>query len=985
MSNSYPDVSFTLLRSNTTPLTKSYSLKNGVLEKQSPGVLSNGTAERIEINLSEIIEFFSLLNDHQAISHGSFGKKSAQITTKSRADGVISIARSTDYFSYEEGKPALILLDHDQDPKSQAVNSPQELLTKIEKIIPEIKNAAWVSKPSASAGIVDSDGNELTKDSGVHIYIVAKDGSDIPRFLSVLFQRLIVDVHGYPYITTTGTILVRTVIDKAVASPERIDYVAPAILEDGLFRNEIETHHSPGTMLDTTLLKSLSLEEETRFNAKCEEIKRSVQREADDIRSKYIERRSQEAGVSSNDIRRQLEIADNGVLADNHQILTDDGTVVRVEEILRDPGQWGGQTFHDPIEPDRGPNKAKIFFNDDGSVIMHSFIHGERNFTLREANPKGKLGETLKWAQSAPQGEVLKDWPKRVLYLSFSDQKLVIDQVLTRAPDGITKTHLNEELETLQIAKQEERIQKNIAKDGTHRINWIPSKVHKIMRDIKNTLSNEEEENTLYNYSSNLITIKQVSSKLLHSLKEEQSPQMKPLLFHMKRAILSTRLLETFTFTRSTAEGPQKIPPPTQVANNLLEDPYELKNLQGIQSWPTITQEGRLLITPGYDIKTELYVSFDYSLINQINTHPSQKDAAESLKWLQDTLYTEFPFETDNDRDAVICALLTAVMIRVLSSAPGFLFLAPIQASGKTTLIEIIFRAVFGEPAGASRWHDKEEEMGKTILAVLREGHPGIVYDNITCGAQIDSAEVAKLISGDQYQNRILGVSETAKLPAHILVTASGNQVSVIGDLMTRMLPIRLTPNDEDPSQRRFKRPNILTWVEEQRGIILGHALTILTAHLHSNGQPISITPTRFPEWDRTARTALIKAGGKDPAVLFERNKEEDNEGPAIATFINGLHSHYKGSQFTVKDLLKITLMSRENPTPEVVRTQPIMDGLTELLEGGKPESRLLATILKRIDSRVVGNLKLIKARTKGSGGVNKYRVIQIVEVEQTA
>jgi len=981
MSNSYPDVSFTLLRSNTTPLTKSYSLKNGNLEKLGLGVLSNGTAKRIDINLSDLTELFSELNVNQAISHGSFGKESAQITTKSRADGVTSIARSTNYFSYEAGEPALILLDHDQDPNSPSVNSPQELLAKIEKIIPEIKDAAWVSKPSASAGIVDSDGNELTKDSGVHIYLVAMDGSDIPRFLRVLYQRLIMGGDGYPYITTTGTILVRTVIDKAVASPERIDFVAPANLSDGLSRSEIQTHSSPGSMLDTSLLSSLSPDETRRFDEICQEIKHERESEARTVREAYIASRAQETGRHTRDIRNQLELADNGALAEDHILLADDGTEIAVKGLLSDPNRWDGETFHDPLEPEQGSNKAKVYFNDNGSIILHSFIHGGGNYTLRSPSFEDSLEDALLWVDSASQNEVMKGWTTRTAHLNRKNHTQMITRVHKRAPDDVTKEELKDELKTHLRDRKELALSNEIEENETTRIDWIPQHLDAIVESVTSILSQEEGDRTLYDHGGSLVQ-NRVSQP--NPMDTQNSGVPKTLLFPMTKSVLTARLLESFTFISHTDRGPKKIISPPPIVRYLVDAPFGLKPLKAIQSWPTVTPTGHLLHQQGYDPQTELYVTYSPELLDHYPHSPTHKDATASLEWLRDELLADFPFREDSDRDGVIAALLTAMMIRLLPAAPGFLFLAPIQASGKTTLIEIIFRAVFGIAAGASRWHDREEEMGKFILSMLREGYPGIVFDNITANSTIDSAEVAKLITGEEYQNRILGVSETARLPANVLVTASGNQVSVAGDLISRLLPIQLAPDVEDPSRRAFKRQDIHGWIDEHRGEILSHLLTLLTAYYSAKPER-SHKPTRFPVWDRSVRTALIWAGGEDPADLFNHNKAEDLEGQAIATLIPSLHDHFGESTFMTKEITKIMKMSREQQSPAVVDTQPIFDSITELLDGEQPNSRSISKIIRGINGRVIGSLKFVKSTSKGAGGVSKYRVIKLIKEVRAA
>jgi len=975
MMTQYPEVPFTELTSDNVNLTKSYSLKHGGLIKRESGVLSKGTAQRKNLSLDKIDDYLNGLNQNQAICHGDFGSNSAQITTKRRADGVNNIARSTEYFSYPEQQSALVLFDHDRDPHSPTFDSPHEIVELLTEIMPAISEAAWVSRPSASAGIIDSEGNELTESSGSHFYMVVEDGSDIPRFIKDLKIHLVLNGYGYPYLNVAGGVSIRTIIDDSVASPERIDYSAPAVLGEGLSRKERRTFCSPGGMLDTKKLPPPTKKENRKYKVICNEIISSVSNESEKVRNNYVKKRAEETGSTESEIQRQLEIADQGCLAPDHQLTTDKGGTITVSTILDAPSKWNGVTIRDPIEPDKGSNKAKIFVNENGSIIVHSFIHGERNFTLRESTPEAQLTQTLEWVVSAPQDEVMKNWPERITHHSRAERNQIMEQILKRAPIGIRKKDLKDELKAYQSDQKALAISIEIEKNNTTRIKWLPDQLDTIVIEVINILSQEEDENTLYNHSGSLVQLKMGTSTPMGAVSTET---VQPLLFPMTNAVLAARLLETLTFVVHTERGPKSIPSPQEIVRYLIDAPFGLKYLQAIQSWPTITPKGHLLHLQGYDTETKLYVSFDHGLLDYYKKGAGRDDAIVSIKWLQEVLLAEFPFESEHDRDGVIAALLTAVMIRVQPIAPGFLFLAPIQASGKTTLIEIIFRSVFGIPAAASRWHDREEEMAKFILSMLREGYPGIVFDNIKANSTIDSAEVAKLITGEEYQNRILGVSQTARLPANVLVTASGNQISVAGDLVSRMLPIKLVPDIEDPSKRKFSRRDIVGWTDKHRSETLSHLLTILSAYFKAGSEIDTLIPTRLPAWDRTVRSAMIWSGCKDPNNLFDRNKSEDLEGQATSTLISSLHDYFKDKLFTTKDLTRVMQMSREQPTPEVIKTQSIFESITELLDGEQPTSRSISKIIRSIDGRVAGNLQLVKSTNKGSGGVLKYRVTAI-------
>jgi hypothetical protein len=55
--------------------------------------------------------------------------------------------------------------------------------------------------------------------------------ADIPRYGELLFKRLWLAGHGYIALSGNGSVLIRTAIDSAVFSPERLDFVAPPVIQ----------------------------------------------------------------------------------------------------------------------------------------------------------------------------------------------------------------------------------------------------------------------------------------------------------------------------------------------------------------------------------------------------------------------------------------------------------------------------------------------------------------------------------------------------------------------------------------------------------------------------------------------------------------------------------------------------------------------------------------------------------------------------------
>ena len=409
----YPEVEFTVLTSKSSKLTKSYSIFFGDLKKHGVGLIFDGTAEKFTTTLDKLPEWFGRFTDHQALCHGVADKSPLGITTKGNAI-LGCIPRSKDYFTYPKGQFALILADYDYSEEGVKIENPEQLLAIIASFFPEVVAAAYVSKPSASSGIYRSDANELiTNNLGFHLYWVAEDGSDIPRFIDALFQRLILNGYGHIKISKSGALLIRTVIDGAIKSPERVDFVAPASIGEGLYRKEIPSSMHPGTALNTSLLKSLTKEEQEEYHSMVGHLKEECSREASKVRQRYAQKRSVETGIPVEKIIQMLMCSDNGDLKHDFPLTLNDNQIVTVEEIFQDPRQWNRLSLRDPLSPEDGTDKAMIFCNSDGSVVLHSYAHG--GCTYRLWNQPVQLYSDLSYTTMEETEEILKQIGKEVI------------------------------------------------------------------------------------------------------------------------------------------------------------------------------------------------------------------------------------------------------------------------------------------------------------------------------------------------------------------------------------------------------------------------------------------------------------------------------------------------------------------------------------------------------------------------------------------
>lgn len=301
--------------------------------------------------------------------------------------------------------------------------------------------------------------------------------------------------------------------------------------------------------------------------------------------------------------------------------------------------------------------------------------------------------------------------------------------------------------------------------------------------------------------------------------------------------------------------------------------------LTGILHAPTIAPDGRVIEWPGYDADTGLYAAFkhgDFPALRSFRKDQGRPFARAAYRWLVEDLLGEFTFRQPVDASAAVAAILTALVRPVCGLAPGFMFSSPMQSTGKTTLAALVGVIAEGAAPGLNSWPSDDAEVEKIILSVLRVGQPVLCFDNVPLGAVLRSDKLAKLLTAEQFQGRILGQSEAPTFPTNVTVLLTGNNPLIEGDLATRVIEVYMDPRTERPDQRVFNR-DVLEHAKKHRGVIVESALTIIKAYLDSGSSGVGGKGTRFPSWQRLVRDSIIWAGGEDVASKFDRAYEGDS------------------------------------------------------------------------------------------------------------
>ena len=385
----------TLITSNGALACKSYALDDaGKLSKMAAAQIYSGRAH-IETfaSLREFVDSRALADTQTAYVYGvpANGERSQRIRTKA-AEGP-GISRSKADFTWPDGSGILFL---DVDEAGHTVAELDLIMTTAFSPWAACERV-WIA--SSTAFIRKEGGETLVGDGGWRAYCVIDNAAKIPDVTRYIHYRLWQMGHGAIKVSKSGARLDRSLIDTSVASPERLDFVATPILEDGLerFAPEPQFIGPAGATLSTGLLPNVPTYKEWRkadpaFTAAWN----GSEKEAKTASDAEASRR----GLPADDLWR---IHETHILPRTWPVTLDDGSQTTVGQLL-DFGRPDMDRARclDPLEPDYdGGRVVGQIYLDDGVPGIWSYARGGRKFRFSErlgaiTHRAGYLHETVR-------------------------------------------------------------------------------------------------------------------------------------------------------------------------------------------------------------------------------------------------------------------------------------------------------------------------------------------------------------------------------------------------------------------------------------------------------------------------------------------------------------------------------------------------------------------------------------------------------------
>jgi hypothetical protein len=974
---------FTAISKSNGPLTKRIKLSEDgkICHDSSACIMVSGWARRWRSDgVVDFAELINRLDPNEAIALGSLKAElpdEVEIVTKKRLDEINGaaapklVARTSSHIQYRAGHPALALIDIDRKGIPPAAEQEVKRLggfrEALLKVLPELRTAASVIRPSTSSGLRRSDtGERLSGSGGAHWFVLVKDGADIERFLKTFHQRCWLHGFGWLEVSASGQLLERSLVDRTVYAPERLVFEASPLVEPPLEqdRDSRRPLATEGVAIDTaTLCPDLNMAERAEYSemkrAAAYRLGRQVAAARESFTSRQAPCIAARHNVPAYVARRIVLQQCHGVLLPAVELQFDAGEFERctVGDVLADPDRFVGASLSDPLEgPDYGRCKARIMRRPDGTIWIHSFAHGRTTYELEY---------DAAYIETALQRADPKDVPDlfvRMLMassLEADEEQALRDLVLSRC--SVKAKPLAAKLKSARARAAAEKAKEQRARRSAERTDkrlrmTVPDSDAErtpVLTALDHVLGNvRDPEPPMRDVEGKPVEVRSRQPFMMHELTSAGANDQEPtdtrlpppdiplLTRHdeFSLAHLIERHIE-YVDDAENGSGRSVAIPPVFIKHYLAYRDSTLPTVTSIVTSPLVLADGALLAEEGLDRERRIVFRIEPDLMSVL---PRKEDCTEARvadrmdflvnNWLCDVA-------ADFESKCVLIALALSILQRtLLPERPAFFVTAGQRGGGKTTAVVMLILAVTGKKPTAAAWSASEEERRKALFAYLAKGIAALVWDNIPRGTMISCPSIEKALTTETCSDRVLGVTETKIVPATTIQVFTGNNSGPRGDMASRSLVASLSVDRPDPENRPFKHPDPVAWTLAHRGEILNALYVILMGNPQLNSAMAATRKTRFKAWwhhvgsaVENAATSMVKMEAKEaereaeegafpgsrppPASLidfgerFKKFEAEEEQTTGIAGILDVLYETYAERTFLAAEIASLINM----------------------------------------------------------------------------
>jgi putative DNA primase/helicase len=276
--------------------------------------------------------------------------------------------------------------------------------------------------------------------------------------------------------------------------------------------------------------------------------------------------------------------------------------------------------------------------------------------------------------------------------------------------------------------------------------------------------------------------------------------------------------------------------PPREVIENMLAMPdISLPILERIVEAPVFAPDGTIETAPGYHATSRTFYSGRGLKLRPIPAHPQPTETDEAVDFIEELLQ-DFPFVSKADA-LIAYAAMFGPFVRSLidGSTPLHLFEAPTPGTGKGLLADVVSIPATGRRAATITEARGEEEWRKRITAMLRNGRPMTLIDNVQ--ARLESAALSAALTSPLWTDRLLGVTELVAYPVKTIWMATGNNPALSREIARRSVRCRMDAGVDHPELRSDFHHDLPAWAHERRADLVW-AILVITQSWLANGRP---------------------------------------------------------------------------------------------------------------------------------------------------
>jgi putative DNA primase/helicase len=331
----------------------------------------------------------------------------------------------------------------------------------------------------------------------------------------------------------------------------------------------------------------------------------------------------------------------------------------------------------------------------------------------------------------------------------------------------------------------------------------------------------------------------------------------------------------------------------------------------------------------GYDQVTGLFCDrrIDFP-IPSAPTHENARAAAKALL----LPFEHFRFENPTSGEAILlAAIFTAIERPFLPVAPMFAVRSSMAGTGKGLIVRCLVRLAFDTTPVLITWGGNNEEFEKRLAALLLQAPAALGIDNAN-GMLVKGDLLESIITEGRADIRPLGVSQIVKVRSRPLITLTGVNPIITGDMARRSISLDIVPRSADPERDRYLF-NPAAEIQRRRDLYLRAAYTAMRA-FRLAGRPASGLPAigSFDDWSHKVRDLVYWLTDYDLSEAFHKNKTEDPRRQGDAGLLAALHQCFGTKQFKGADVLAIYTKVRSLNSNLTGSEQTLREALDDVL-----------------------------------------------------